>query len=167
VRKLFTTKRRIAIAGATTVLALAGGGAAFAYFTSSGSGTGTATVGTASTFTVAEASASGTILPGAGSSVILYTVTNTGTGDESYATDSVALPTETNGDAEHGGVDIPGCLATWFTPVVTTDPGLNTSIAGGGHVTVTVTVTMPDLSTTDQTACAGKAPDVTLTVGAV
>jgi len=166
VRKLFTTRRRIAIAGATTVLALAGGGAAFAYFTSTGSGTGTATVGTATDFTVTQASASGTIFPGAGSTVILYTVTNAGTGNQEYTAASVALPTS-GLDAVSGGVDIPGCLASWFSPVITTDPGLNTSIAGGGHVTVTVTVTMPDLSTTDQTACAGHTPDVTLTLGGV
>jgi hypothetical protein len=163
--RIFSTKRRIAVVGAFTALALAGGGAAFAYFTSTGSGTGSATVGSSTNWLVTPTGATGTIFPGSGSTVITYNVKNTGTGNQSYSSALATLPAETNGDAEHGGSDIAGCLAAWFDPAVTSDPGLSTSIAGGASVTVQVTVTMPDLATTNQNACQGVMPDVTLTVG--
>lgn len=163
-RKLFTTRRRIAVVAAAVALALAGGGSAFAYFTSTGSGTGNAAVGSAASWTVTQMGATGSIFPGSGSTVITYSVTNNGTGNQSFSSATVALPAEGNGDAEHSGADIAGCSASWFSPSVTSDPGINTSIAGGASVTVQVTVTMPDLATTNQNACQGKSPDVTLSI---
>lgn len=162
-RNLFNTRRRIAVAGTAVALVLAGGGSAFAYFTSTGSGTGSAAVGSAGAWTVAQTGATGTIFPGSGSTVITYSVTNSGTGSQSFSSAVPAITAETNGDAESGGVDIPGCLATWFTPTVSSDPGLGTSIAGGGSVNVQVTVTMPNLAV-NQNACQGKTPDVSLSI---
>jgi hypothetical protein len=49
-----TTKKRLAIIGATTAVAIAGAGAGFAYFTSTGSGTGSGTVGSATDWNVSS-----------------------------------------------------------------------------------------------------------------
>ena len=163
--RIFSSRRRVALVGAIAALALAGGGSAFAYFTSTGSGTGAATVGSPANWLVTSTGATGTIFPGSGSTVITYNVKNAGTGNQSFSSATAALPAETNGDAEHSGGDIAGCTAAWFNTAVTSDPGINTSIAGGASVTVQVTVTMPDLPTTNQNACEGVVPDVTLTVG--
>lgn len=58
-KNIFTTRRRIIIAGITTAAVLGTGGAAFAYFAASGTGTGSATVGAAGTWTVTAAAAKG------------------------------------------------------------------------------------------------------------
>ena len=162
-RKLFTTKRRIVIASTVTALALIGGGSAYAYFTASGTGTGTATVGSTGTWDVTQSSTTGSMYPGSGSTVIVFDVKNTGTGDQLYSSAVATLP-EVGGDAESGGVDIPGCLASWFQAEVSLDPGLHTNIAGGTSVPVTVTVTMPTDATDNQDPCQGKTPDVNLAI---
>lgn len=164
-RKLFsTTRRRIAVVGSVIVLALAGGGLAFAYFTASGSGTGSATVGSTGTWGVTAGSPSGTIYPGSGASTIIFSVQNTGTGDQQYSS-AVATVNSSGGDITVNGSPVSGCMASWFSPSVTSDPGLGKNVAGSATVMVTVQVTMPADSADNQNACQGKSPDVTLTVG--
>ena len=170
--KLFTTRRRIAIVGITAAMVLAGGGAAFAYFTASGSGTGSATVGSTGTWQVTQASSTGTIYPGSGSSVITFNVKNTGNGDQQYSTATVAVNSSTQsgyvGDITQSATPVSGCLASWFSASDTAtgdDPDLGTNIAAGGTVQVMVQVSMPSDSTDNQDDCEGTTPDVTLTIG--
>jgi hypothetical protein len=62
-KKLFSTKKRIAAVGGAVGLAVAIAGGAFAYFTSSGNGTGSGTVGQSANWSVAQTSSSGTLYP--------------------------------------------------------------------------------------------------------
>jgi hypothetical protein len=82
-RKLFRTKRRIAVTVGTVALAAALGGAAFAYFTSTGIGTGSGTVGTSTPVTLTGITISG-LMPGT-SQPIPYLFTNTG-GTQTFGT---------------------------------------------------------------------------------
>jgi hypothetical protein len=165
VRRLFTTRRQIAIVGIAAAMVLAGGTAAFAYFTSSGSGTGSATVGSANTWSVVQDSASGTIYPGSGSSVITFHVTNNATGDQQFSTATPTVVSSVDGGyIMHGDTTVTGCLAAWFSASVTGDPAINTNIADGSTVHVNVKVTMPTDSSDNQDACEGATPDVTLAI---
>ena len=163
--RLFTTRRQIVIAGIAAATVLAGGGAAFAYFGASGSGTGSATVGTTGTWQVTQAGTSGTIYPGSGSSVITFSVKNTGTGDQQFSTATAAVNSDSGGNIQTGGsnTSVSGCLASWFSPSVTSDTSINTNVAGGNTVTVQVTVSMPS-SSVNQNACEGATPNVTLSI---
>lgn len=164
-RKLFASKRgRILVVCAVVAIVFGGGGAAFAYFTSTGSGTGSAAVGTAGSWGVSQTNTTGTIFPGSGTSTLTFSVKNNGTGDQSYATATAAVNADGSGNITVGGTAVTGCLASWFNTSITNDPGLGTNIAGGASTPVTVTVTMPSNTTTNQDACQGKSPDVTLTV---
>ena len=164
-RKLFTARRRIAVVSATAVAVLGVAGVAFAYFTASGSGTGNATVGSTGTWLVTQDSTTGTIYPGSGNSVITFNVKNTGTGDQQYSTATTAVNADGSGNITQSGVGVSGCKASWFSPSITSDPGINTNVAGGASVKVQVTVTMPTDSADNQNACQGKLPDVNLTIG--
>jgi hypothetical protein len=166
VSKLFTTRRRIAIVGVTgAALVLAGGGAAYAYFTATGSGTGSATVGTTGTWAITQANSTGTISAGSGSSVITFNVENTGKGDQQYATATATVNSDGSGNITSGGTSVTGCLASWFSTKVTSDPGAGTNVGGGDTVQVTVKVTMPSDATDNQDACENATPDVTLSIG--
>jgi hypothetical protein len=173
VRKLFSTKRRIVIAGLTTTVALAGGASAFAFFTATGSGVGSAAVGSTGTFTVASAGAAtgGPILPGTGTEDLPFTVTNAGTGAQAYnsatATVNVFGGVGPNAlDVTVVGVAVPGCLASWFNPTaLDPTPAYGTTIAPGDAATQSISLTMTDTGT-NQDACQGINPDVTLTVNA-
>jgi hypothetical protein len=165
VRYLFLTRRRIATFGAIVTLVLAGGGAAFAYFTSTGTGTGSATVGRAGAWTVKQDTTTGVVYPGSGTAVITFDVTNSGHGKQQYSSAAAAIvpdgsPTP---NVEQSGSPQAGCQAGWFTPTVTSDPGINTEIASGATVQVQVSVTMIDTNSS-QDACQGVLPDVSLTI---
>ena len=155
------------------VLAVAG--AAFAYFTASGSGNGSATVGSSSPWNVAVSTSSATfsgsltaIYPGEGTEYIPFTIANAGNGNQKLASDTPSIMTNSStGDAETiSGADISGCTATWFN--VSNDssnPSLaNVDLTPGSSYSGKVDVTMTDAST-DQGACQGKAPGVTVTAG--
>ncbi len=163
--KLFTTRRRIAIVVGASAVVLAGGGAAFAYFTASGSGTGSATVGATGTWAVSPGQLHWHHLPGLRDrSVITFNVKNTGTADQQYSTATAAV-NSSGGDITQSGSPVSGCLATWFSTSVSSDPGINTNVGGGDTVQVQVTVTMPTDSTDNQNDCQSATPDVTLTIG--
>jgi hypothetical protein len=57
-KKLFGSKKRLAVAAGTAAMVMAGATAAFAYFTSTGSGSSSATVGSTSPWTVSPGTAS-------------------------------------------------------------------------------------------------------------
>ncbi len=164
------SKRRLAIVAATVAIALAGGGAAFAYFTSTGTGTGTGTVATSTPFTVSVSTPTGgPISPGSPGETFTYSVMNndTGTQDISGATITVAPDAAALGR---------GCDAAWYqvsgADIATTgNPATETytapiSIAGGATSNdpqLTLTLSMTDTGT-NQDACQGDAPVVTVTV---
>jgi hypothetical protein len=163
-------KRVIVVLSALAALGIAG--AAYAYFTGgSNSVTSSGTVGSPSQLAIAQGTASwsGTLsalYPGATNDTeyLPFTVTNNGKGHQAVSSVVATLPAETNGDAETAaGADIPGCLASWFT--VTTDPlnpALPDDLAPAGTYTGKIDLTMTDTST-NQNACQGAAPAVTIT----
>ena len=75
-RKLFSTKRRIAATVLSVGLVAGAAGVAGAFFTTTGNNTGTTTVGTAGSWTVGTAALTGTLYPGQGSATMTDTVQN-------------------------------------------------------------------------------------------
>jgi hypothetical protein len=143
--KVTGRKKRVII---TTAAMLAiGGGAAFAYWSASGTGTGAASAGTNVNFTVASSTATGGALtPGGPTQAVAFTVTNPGTGVQilNNVNVTVANPTGTAWTA------VSGCSSADFTvgtPVITYG-----QIAPGGNIAGTVTVTMNNLSS-NQDSC--------------
>jgi flagellar basal body-associated protein FliL len=161
-RKLFSSRKRIVIIVLAAIVVFGGAGAAYAYFSSTGTGTGQANVGSAATWTVTAGSASGTMYPGAGNSTIVYTVKNNASGEQQFS-QATATVNSSGGNITQNGTAVSGCLATWFTATVSSDPSINTNIASGGTATITVTIAMPS-STTNQNACQGVTPDINLAV---
>jgi hypothetical protein len=168
-RKL--SKKRLAAVASVAALALTG--MAVAYFTGgSGTVTGSGTVGSASALgiTTGTPTWSGTLTalyPGATNDTefLPFTVTNNGNGHQAVTTIGAVLPAEGNGDAETAaGADIAGCLASWFTATVDTgNPALPSDLAPGGTYSGKIDLVMPNNTTTNQNACQGKAPAVTIT----
>jgi hypothetical protein len=172
-RKLFTTKRRMALAVGVVALVASSAGAAFAYFSgAAGSGTGSATVGSAAQWSVTVEGPAGSawfgtgssIAPGNGTEFIPFMVTNVGTGNQYLVSVTPSMATNAaTGDAETAaGVDIPGCLASWFT--VVNDPANPPLLeyAPGASYKGVVDVTMTD-AFTSQNACENASPGVTVT----
>ncbi len=142
-------KRRTIIALAA-ILTLAGTGAAFAYWTASGNGVGEATTGTSTAFTIVGADADGDLLPGGPGQTVEFTVTNPG--DSAQTLNLVTVQLAGAGGAVWTPTD--GCLPGDYTAAVTTDPAYG-SIAAGGQLTGTVTVTLADTEA-NQDACKGQ-----------
>jgi hypothetical protein len=170
--RIFSSKRRVALAGAVAALVLAGGGSAFAYFTagSSASGTGQGAVGTAAsaTWSVSFVNETGTMLPGSGTATLNYLITNTGAGSQALTSvvAAIAEDASTPPNIEQHGVPLMGCQWGWYalgSANPTPTPALGTSIAPGGTATVAVTMTMIN-EPVIQNVCEGATPDVTLTV---
>ncbi|HEY2562950.1 MAG TPA: hypothetical protein VGI44_04520 [Acidimicrobiales bacterium] len=154
--------------GLSAGVALGLTGAAFAFFTSTGSGSGSATTGSAGSWGVVASASTGTMYPGQGTASVPFTITNNGSGNQ-------ALNSETPTVASSGGnvettagnpaTAVAGCLATWYVPVNgTPSPANLTSIAPAATVSDTVTVTMTD-APTSQNSCQGIIPAITLSVG--
>jgi hypothetical protein len=106
-----------------------------------------------------------TLAPGA-TEQIRFVVTNGSQDTKPLNSVTAAIPTEADGDAETiGRVDIPGCLARWFTASVdASDPALPPQVTAGASYAGRVNLTMRD-SGTDQDACRGAAPAVSVTAG--
>jgi hypothetical protein len=150
------------------VMSLAVAAAAFAYFTSTGSETNTVSVGSASPWTVTPSAArGGPLYPGSGTENIPYTITNTSPGHQQLSGTSAVVASYSGsvkadaGYVTQGGNAQVGCLASWFAAVNTAPTGLPQDLAGGGSVKGSVAVTMQD-SGSNQDACAGVSPDVTI-----
>jgi hypothetical protein len=164
-------KKRVAV-GVAIVAALALAGGAYAYFTGgSSSVNASGTVGSSSTWGVTTGTAtwSGSLTalyPGASNDTELlpFTVTNNGSGHQAVTGITASLVTKSNGDAEtSSGTDISGCLASWFTATVDSgNASLPANLAAGGTYTGKIDLTMQD-SGTNQNACQGAAPAVTIT----
>jgi len=166
------SKKKVLAGVLGVLLALSAVTAAVAYFTgASGSGTSAGTVGSSSAWTVAMGSPSfqgsfTALYPGATNNAeyLPFTVTNNGKGYQQIGTIGVTIPTEANGDAETaGGADITGCKAAWFTAVADSgNPTVPADVAPSGTYVGKVDLTMQD-SGTNQNACQGVSPAVTVT----
>jgi hypothetical protein len=152
-------KRALAVVGLVVMLATAG--VAVAYFTSSGSGTGSVTAGTASNWTVTFGKTTGTMYPGAGTSTLPYTVTNPSAGHQALDGTAATVVADGAGDIAEKGVTVLGCKSEWFT-ATDTGPG-SINLAGGDSATGSVAVTMAN-DASNQDACQGRHPDVTVNV---
>jgi hypothetical protein len=116
-KKLFSTRKRIAIVAAVAVVALTGV-AAFAYFVTQGSGTGAAKVGTDTPWTVtSDAYAGGPLTPGGGLAThesVKYKVNNPSTGQQSFTNVNIKIADSSgNPWSVSGGTD-PNCTAADF-----------------------------------------------------
>jgi hypothetical protein len=141
--KKISKKKKLAVVVLTGALLFAGAGVAFAYFTSTGTVTSTASVGTSTSWGVSLTSdATNTLLPGSGSEVLNYVITNNSTGTQ-------ALTALTATVANSGA-----CLGIWFTAVASAPApfAIGANIAGGATTSGTVTVTMQNFPTS-QDAC--------------
>jgi len=159
----------------TLVVAVGAAGLAFAYFTDNGTGTGTAKVGTSSGWGVAQNGAfAGIMYPGAGTSTVTYTVTNSSTGHQAIASAGKVTAAIVNDGAspalvKSGGSAVTGCLASWFhagTPAAVGSPTYPIDLAAGASQDYTVAVTMDNSTTVNQDTCKNITPDVTLSVAA-
>lgn len=165
-RKIFTTRRRVVIAGATVVALMAGAGTAYAFFTGGGSGTGTGSVGTAAGFTIAQSgtTSGGPLSPGGPSETLTFTVTNNSGQDQVLNSLTPSIKADGTGDVFAGSSSIGGCLATWFTPTIASGPTTPVTVPASGFETYTVTLTMPADSADNQDKCQGiNGPTVVLT----
>ncbi len=163
----FITKKRVAAAAAAAVIA-GGGMAAYAYFTG-GSATSTSspahTGSTTSWSVTLGAFSGGPVYPGSGTETGTYTVTNNGSGDQALTSASATVVSDTGGAVTESGTAHAGCLASWYSATAGTPlSGFNASIAKNGSTTGTVSVVLNE-SNSNQNACQGVTPDVTVTVG--
>lgn len=174
-----SSKKKRAVVALSLLLALAAVTVAVAYFTgASNSATGAGTVGSSTQWGISMGSVSwsgslSALYPGAGAindtEYLPFTVTNNGKGYQSIQSVTVSLPTESAagevGDAETAaGADIPGCKSSWFTAALDSgNPTVPADLAAGGTYTGKVDLTMQD-SGTNQNACQGVSPAVTVTV---
>lgn len=139
-------KKKVAVVVLIGAMLFAGAGVAFAYFTSTGSGSGSASVGTDTNWGVTLSSdGTNTLLPGSGSEILNYVITNNSTGVQ-----ALTSVTATVGNSGAGGA----CLGTWFTAVASapTPLAIGANIPAAGTTGGTVTVTMQNFPTV-QDAC--------------
>lgn len=166
-KRFISTKKRIVAAGLAVGLTLGVAGAAFAYFTATGSGSGTGSVGSTTAWTVNNPSPTGAtaIYPGVGSQSFAFTVKNSSNGSQ-------GLQSVTATVAPDAAAAAAGCSASWYdvnvdtlgaTPTTYTETYASPiDLAVGSSRSVSVVLTMPDANT-NQNACEGDAPVVTLT----
>ncbi|MHB8691451.1 MAG: hypothetical protein ACYDHH_09420 [Solirubrobacteraceae bacterium] len=157
--RFFSGKTAIAPLSAVAVLAVAG--VAVAYFTTTGSGTGQASVGSPTPWSVTFGATSGTMYPGAGTSTVHYTVTNSGGGHQNVNGTSASVVDDGAGNIKDNGTSVPGCLTSWFT--VTNNQPAAVDLAPGGQTTGSADVAMSDASTS-QNSCQGHHPDILVNV---
>ena len=144
--KITLTKKKAAIlvAAALALLTVVG---AYAYWTANGTGSGQATVGTDSGVTIGNVAFGGPLYPG-GSVNVTFGITNNSSNtavqigkvvaDTSVGTNGLSLMSDTN------------CNRFWFS---FDDVAVNTSIAAGGTLQKTGTLSMTNEAATNQDAC--------------
>lgn len=114
--------------------------------------------------TLASPSRARALYPDGAGESLPFTIANSRAGNESLRAVTVSLLTAPNGDAETAaGADIPGCLARWFTAVV--DPAnaaFPPQVTPDASYAGRIALTMRD-SDTDQNACRGATPAVSVT----
>ena len=151
------SKKQIVAVGVAGAIAFAGAGAAYAYFTDSGTGSGSASTGTSTPYEVALDAPSGKLYPGGPAVTIGFTVTNKGSGNQ-YV--SNAAPTFADGTGT-AWTPPTGCDASWYTLGASITPA---DLAPNGTTTGTITITLKDLTSTNQDACKNASVPVSVTV---
>lgn len=159
--KRFMNKKVAAIAAAAG-LTLGLGGAAFAYFTAQGNGSGTGLVGSTTAWTVnSPTPTGGPLYPDVGAETFAFTVTNNSNGSQGLnAVTATVTPHNAGCDASWYHVAIDGVASGATTATETYSSPINVQV--GNDVPVSVVVTLPNLTTTDQSACEGDTPNVEL-----
>lgn len=171
-KKLFSTKKRIAAAGATVALVAAMAGGAFAYFTSSGSGSGTASTGSANTNLTVAGNAPTNMGPGVAPEEVTATITNPALDSSSYVTSltvTISATYQTGcGTGDYGLSTTSGSAYTDNSASDTYGNGTQTitipvgvELAPGGTKTENFYVGFVDLTNNanpnaNQTGCAGQ-----------
>ena len=140
-RRLFSTKRGVAVAAAVATMLAASIGA-YAYFTTTGAGSGSGTVGTSSALVIHEAgitysnaASDNALVPGT-TATVTFTVDNTSSANQQLGTIAVSSITT---DGAHAGCDT-AVNPTWFsttTDVVNHDYAPGSGLAVSGSLTVT------------------------------
>ncbi len=153
-RRLFSTKRGVAVSAAVAAMLAASIGA-YAYFTTTGAGSGSGTVGSSSALAIhqagiiySNAANDNALVPGT-TATVTFSVDNPSSANQELGTISVASITT---DALHAGCET-AVNPTWFsttTDVVSHDyaPGSGQAVAGS------LTVTFNDLAVS-QDVCKG------------
>jgi hypothetical protein len=153
-RRLFSTKRGVAIS-ATVAAMLAASIGAYAFFSTTGAGSGSGTVGTSkalvvnqATITYSNAGTDNALMPGT-SATVTFTVDNPSSANQQLGTISVTSITT---DGAHAGCDT-ATNPTWFS---TTTDAVNHDYAPGNGQAVSgnITVTFNDLAVS-QDVCKG------------
>lgn len=151
-RRLFTTKRGVAVA-ATVATMLAASIGAYAYFSTTGAGSGSGTAGSSTALAINQAAISysspeNALMPGT-SATVTFTVDNPSTGHQQLGTISVS---GISTDLAHAGCDT-ATNPTWFS--TTTDVvGHDYAPGSGQAVTGSITITFNDLNVS-QDVCKG------------
>jgi len=114
-KRLFSTRKRIAMVASLAIVAL-GAAAAFAYFVTQGSGTGSAKVGSDTAWTVtADTYQGGPLTPGGGAGTyetVAYKVNNPSTGHQAFTNVNIKIA-----DSSGNAWDVtgpPDCTASDF-----------------------------------------------------
>jgi hypothetical protein len=153
-RRLFSTKRGVAVSAAVATMLAASIGA-YAYFTTTGAGSGSGTVGSAKALVVnqagitySNAGSDNALVPGT-TATVTFTVDNTSSANQQLGTISVSSITT---DGLHAGCDT-ATNPTWFS--TTTDVVNHDYAPGNGQaVSGSLTVTFNDLAV-PQDVCKG------------
>jgi len=152
-RRLFTTKRGVAVT-ATVATMLAASIGAYAYFTTTGAGSGSGTVGSSTALAINQAAISysnpeNALMPGT-SATVTFTVDNSSSANQQLGTISVSSITT---DSAHAGCDSTS-HATWFS--TTTDVVNHDYAHGNGQaVAGNITITFNDDLNVSQDVCKG------------
>jgi len=163
--KSISRTKKIVGVGVAVALTLGLAGGAFAYFKSTATNTNAyVTVGSAGWSITSVSTSGGPLYPNAGTEDVYFNVNNTGGGAQLLSSVGVSLTTDSVGvyDANTAKF-VDGCLASWFN--VTEVAGAPGGTYGPGTVTPTYefAITLPD-SGTDQSACEGLYPQLTISV---
>lgn len=166
-RKRLSHKKKFLIALA---LPLFLGGTAMAYFALS-QGVSHVNVAAPPNFMISIAQPTGTPLsPGNGTETVLFSVINQQPTAQTINTATYALTTDSAGGIYDTATNAfnDNCLASWFDITGTLGAGVTLPLTVPGNDPIysgSITVTMPANATTDQTACEGTSPQVSVTLG--
>jgi hypothetical protein len=138
IKKLFSTKKRIAAVVLSGAVLLGTGGIAAAYFSTSGTGTGAAATGSSTgPLTITQVGTVTGLLPGGPAGTINYSVKNTSAGAQFVGPVTVTVTAVTTGSIAADEA----CATSMY---VTTPGAALGSIAPGATVTGTATIQMKD-----------------------
>jgi hypothetical protein len=154
--------KKVATIGLAAGLLLGAGGAAFAYFTATGNGSGTGLTGSTTAWTVnSPTPTGGPLYPDVGAETFAFTVTNNSNGSQGLnAVVATVSPHNAGCDAAWYSVAIDAQSPTATTQTETYGSPINVQV--GNNQPVSVVVTLPNLTTVDQSACKGDTPNVKL-----